>query len=299
LKTLFMDSIVIAAAGGGKTTKIVGQALAASAQRCALITYTQNNVAEITRKFYQSNRSVPLLVEVWSWYSFLLRELARPYQLALTPQRVQGIQWTQKRSTPYTSQADIERFYFDNERNIYSDKIAQFVCACNEASNGAVIRRLEQRFDRIFIDEVQDLAGYDLDLVELILRSRVELILVGDHRQATFRTNNFPKNSAYSGIKIVNKFREWRDAELCDLTYQVETCRCNQQIADIADSFFPEEPRTKSLSQEISCHQGVFVVSSTDVDQYVRKYRPQVLRLDVKTDCLGYQAMNFVQGAYF
>ena len=40
--------------------------------------------------------------------------------------------------------------------------------------------RLEQRFDCIYIDEIQDMAAYDIDLIELILRSKVKLTLVGD-----------------------------------------------------------------------------------------------------------------------
>jgi len=77
------------------------------------------------------------------------------------------------------------------------------------------------------------------------------------------------------------------------LTYEVETHRCNQHIADIADGFFPQEPKTRSLNEKVTGHDGVFVASSADVAAYVEKYHPQVLRLDVKTDCHGYPAMNF------
>ncbi|MCS3891106.1 DNA helicase-2/ATP-dependent DNA helicase PcrA [Bradyrhizobium japonicum USDA 38] len=288
-----MNNAVVSAAGGGKTTKIVAEALGESIKRCALITYTQNNVAEIKGKIYQINRCIPAHVEVWSWYSFLLRELARPYQSSLIGSRIQGIQWTQGRSDRYAKQAEIKRFYFGDRGFIYSDKIAQFVLACNEASGGAVIRRLEERFDTIYVDEFQDLAGYDLDLIELILRSRAQVNLVGDHRQATFRTNNSARNSAYSGIKVIKKVREWEKLKLCNVTYQAETHRCNQGIADIADGFFPWEPKTKSRNGELTGHDGVFAVHSSDVEAYVERFRPQVLRLDVKTDCHGYESMNF------
>ncbi len=288
-----MSDVIIAAAGGGKTTRIVKQALGGRTEKCALVTYTQNNVGEITDKLYGLNRSIPPQIEVRSWYSFLLREMARPYQSTLISGRINGIHWSQKRSDRFAKQTDINRFYFAAERRIYSDKMAQFICACDKASNGAVVRRLEQRFDQIYLDEVQDLAGYDLDLVELILRSNLKMTLVGDHRQSTYRTNNSARNTGYVGVKIRKKFEEWQKMGLCDLTYELETHRCNQSIADLADKFFPEEPKTISLNKATTGHDGVFVICSTDVSAYVAEYRPQVLRLDVKTDCCGYEAMNF------
>jgi len=197
------NEIIIAAAGGGKTTRIAKRALADKSVRSALLTYTQNNVREIERTIYRLNASIPPHIEVWSWYSFLLRELARPYQCFLHDRRIDGIHWVEERSVPYVKQADVSRFYFSGGKLIYSDKLARFICECNKASTGAVIKRLEQRFDRIYIDEIQDMAGYDFDLIELMLRSRVKLTLVGDHRQATFRTNNAAKNSAYLGIRII------------------------------------------------------------------------------------------------
>jgi DNA helicase-2/ATP-dependent DNA helicase PcrA len=41
---LSTNDVIIAAAGGGKTTNIVTRALEAPSERSALVTYTQNNV---------------------------------------------------------------------------------------------------------------------------------------------------------------------------------------------------------------------------------------------------------------
>jgi DNA helicase-2/ATP-dependent DNA helicase PcrA len=127
----------------------------------------------------------------------------------------------------------------------------------------------------------------------LILRSRVKLTLVGDHRQATFRTNNAAKNSAFVGIRIIDKFREWHKAGLGTLSYEQETYRCHQAIADLADAFFPQEPRTVSRNEATTGHDGVFAIQSTSLHDYVNRYRPQVLRLNKLTSCEGYEAMNY------
>lgn len=284
---------IISAAGWGKTTRIVNGALACSAERSVLLTYTDNNIGELKRRFYELNAAIPDHVEVWSWYTFLLREMARPYQRTLFNERIAGIFWIEGRSETFADATKIDRYYFHNSNRIYSDKLARFVWECDQASEGAVIKRLEQRFDRLYIDEIQDMAGWDIELIELLLKSNINITLVGDHRQATFRTNNAAKNGGYGGVKIIKKLREWDKARLCSLTYEIETHRCNQQIADVADGFFPQEPKTKSLNKKATGHDGVFVISSADVAMYVETYQPQVLRLDVRTDCHGYPALNF------
>jgi ATP-dependent DNA helicase UvrD/PcrA len=258
-----------------------------------LLTYTNNNIDELEKRFYELNATVPALVEIWSWYTFLLREMARPYQRSLFNDRIDGIFWIEGRSSTFADATKIDRYYFHESKKIYSDKLARFVWECNWASGGAVIKRLEQRFDRLYIDEIQDMAGWDIEVIELLLNSKIHVTLVGDHRQATFKTNNAAKNNGYGGIKIIEKFREWEKAGLCTLTYEAETHRCNQLIANVADAFFPKEPKTKSLNKKATGHDGVFVIPSEDVAAYVDKYGPQVLRLNVKTDCHGYPAMNF------
>jgi DNA helicase-2/ATP-dependent DNA helicase PcrA len=273
------NEIIIAAAGGGKTTRIVKSALADESVRSALLTYAQNNVQEIKKTIYGLNAAIPPRIEVWPWFSFLLRELARPYRCDLHDTRIDGIHWVEGRSDRYAKQSDVARFYFSGRKLIYSDKLARFILECNKASSGAVIRRLEQRFGRIYIDEIQDMAGYDIDLI--------------DHRQATFRTNNAAKNSAYAGIRIIDKFREWHKADLGRLSYEQETHRCHQTIADLADAFFPQEPRTVSRNETTTGHDGVFAIQSGLLRGYMNRYRPQVLRLDKRTSCGGYEAMNY------
>jgi DNA helicase-2/ATP-dependent DNA helicase PcrA len=288
-----INKAIISAAGGGKTNRIVTGALATDAGRSVLLTYTENNVAEIKRRFHTINSVVPDHVEVSSWYTFLLREMARPYQNALVDRRIERIFWVEGRSSLFADATQIDRYYFFDCGSIYSDKLARFVWECNKASSGAVIARLEQRFDSLYIDEIQDMAGWDIDVLQLFLCSKMRITLVGDHRQATFKTNHAAKNSGTSGANIIKKFQEWERAKLCSMSYELETHRCNQLIADIADSFFPQAPKTVSLNKMLTGHDGVFTVSSSEVDEYVRRFDPKVLRLDITTDCHGHPAMNF------
>jgi DNA helicase II / ATP-dependent DNA helicase PcrA len=288
-----VNEIIVAAAGSGKTTRIVERAISAAGERAALVTYTRNNVREIESRFYEKNKALPGQVEIWPWYTMLLRELARPYRNRLYDRRLDKIVYPEGKSSTYASAANVEKYYFAKPGEIWSDKLGRFVLECNKASDGAVIRRFEKRFDHIYIDEVQDLAGHDLELVELLLKSKITVTLVGDHRQATYRTNNASKNAPYKGIKIIDKFKEWESSGLAKLDYLSETYRCHQSIATFADAFFPMEPQTKSLQDQRTGHDGVFVIPPTDVSHYVMTYSPQVLRLDRRTKCEGYNALNF------
>lgn len=287
------NEVLIAAAGGGKTTHLAARARAHTLGRVALVTYTTNNVQEIKNKFFELHAALPAHVEIWSWYRFLLHEMARPYQRALLDRRIEGLSWVEGRSVPYVPRAKTIPFFLSDGAGIYSDKIARFIIECATETAGAVIARLEDRFHTIFIDEIQDMAGYDLDLLQLILNSKIDLVMVGDHRQATYRTNNAAKNRAYAGANIITKFREWEKAGLLTLSYARETHRCHQLIANLADSFYPASPKTISINQVATGHDGVFLVSARSLPAYVEKYRPQVLRLDRRTLCNGYTAMNF------
>lgn len=287
------NRIVIAAAGGGKTTKIVDEVLAAPNRRSAIITYTRNNVNEIASKFRERGHVVPEHVEIFSWYTFLLREMARPYQNAIIARRIDGIHWVETTPDRFARKDDPKRYYMGGSTSVYSNKLAEFIESCDRETAGAVIQRLEERFDCIYVDEIQDVAGYDIDLIEMMLRSKIDVVLVGDPRQSTYSTNNSARHKKFRGPDIVKKFTEWEKKKLAALEHQVVTHRCNQRIADLADSFYPGHQPTKSTNEKDTGHDGIFFVSSSQVSTYVKSYEPQVLRLRVTTDCFGLPAMNF------
>ncbi len=130
-------------------------------------------------------------------------------------------------------------------------------------------------------------------MLELILRAGIKLSLVGDHRQATFRTNQAKKNAAFAGVGIIKKFQEWDRSGLATLSCEQRTHRCHQDIANLGDSFFPMEVPTQSLNTVITGHDGVFTVPTAQIANYVRQFAPQVLRFNKNTLCGDLVAMNF------
>lgn len=174
---------IIACAGSGKTTKLVTEALADHDRRIAIITYTNNNKREICKRFGECNSGIPKHVDVMTWFEFLLRECARPYQRSkYAEKRIESIWFVNRRSTMYVNETNTAHYYFVNGELIYSDKIAQFVIECEKRSRKALTDRLAQVYGDVFIDEFQDLAGWDLEVVEMLFRSNIRITLVGDPR---------------------------------------------------------------------------------------------------------------------
>lgn len=288
----FNNRIILACAGSGKTTSIVDEACVDNRRRSALVTYTINGAGELSKIAHERHRHVPPSVAVSTWFTFLLRHFIRPYQNSLYVPRVSGIHFNQGQSAQYIPATDVPRHYFSRPGMIYRDKISKFACEVIRKTDGQPIRRFEQIFERLYIDESQDLAGFDLDIVEHLLKSKTELVMVGDHRQATYTTNDAKKNKQYSRAKIVNKFEEWQAAGLCTIEYQSDSRRCVQRICDFADQFYPDSPTTNSLNSNVTGHDGVFVVRTSDIEIYRNRFNPQPLRYNRTYEIAG-KPINF------
>lgn len=272
------DKIILASAGSGKTTDIIGAACADSKSRAALVTYTINGKGEFSNKAYKQFGAIPPHVNISTWYTFLLRHFVRPYQNHLYSPRVAGINFKRGQSARFVKATNVEKFYFSSPGRVYLDKVSQFACAVIEKTDGLPIKRFETIYDRLFIDEAQDLSGYDLNLLEYLLRSNVTITLSGDHRQATYTTNDNAKNKKYARVGIVEKFKEWEKAGLCTITYQAHSNRCIQAICDFADQFHPNFPKTESRNKAVTDHDGVFLVEESRAIAYRKAFNPQPLR---------------------
>lgn len=182
-------------------------------------------------------------------------------------------------------------YFLDKEGNLYRDGVSHFVFEANARTGGAVIARLERMYSHILVDEVQDLVGYDLEVLDLLLGSRIPLLLVGDPRQHTLSTNLGPKNKKFQGAGLADWFA--RRAAVCKLEILDCSYRCNQAICDFADSVFPSMPKTRSVDVGVTGHDGVFEVARTDVADYLKRYPGVVvLRHSKAVDTAGLKAMN-------
>jgi DNA helicase-2/ATP-dependent DNA helicase PcrA len=286
------NKIVFASAGAGKTTEIVTQALSMRPQKVAIATFTLKNVEEIARKIIELNSCLPPEITIYPWYTFVLHEMVRPYQGYVHRERVAGVHFAKGATRTRFPKTDVARYYCDRENQAYSDRLGDFALLCNAASGGRVIRRLNDMYGHLFVDEVQDLAGFDIDVLELLLRSPIGMTCVGDVRQSTYRTSYAAKNKKFCGRGFIVKAEAWKKAGLCDVTFLARSRRCVQPVCDVADLIFSDLPKAVSKNERETGHDGVFAVRSAHVEEYCARYQPQVLRRDRRFG-VGLDAENF------
>jgi len=194
----------------------------------------------------------------------------------------------------FSEETEFEQHYFTKELKIYSDKLSKFVFRCNERTSGNVIDRISRVYPHIFIDEVQDLAGYDLDLLKLLFDCNSNILLVGDPRQGTYSTNSAPKNKQYKKSQIVHFFEDRTINITKDETSLIVNYRCINPICELSNKLFPTMQQTTSGNNETTDHNGIFFVKKQDVEKYLHQYQPLQLRDSKRTNVNEkYRVMNF------
>lgn len=290
------SKVIIAGAGSGKTTFIVEDAVKNDDKSILITTFTQANEQEIRKKIIRYAGCIPAHITIQTWFSFLLQHGVRPYQGCKYNGKITGLFLKSGQSAPGIAETDIKRHYLTSDNKIYSDKVAKFAVKCNEITNGAVIERLISIYDCIYIDEVQDLAGYDLDLLKLLISAEIILTMVGDPRQSTYSTNDGAKNKKYKKAAIVNFF--------CDNTMNIErddttlntNYRCHPNICSLSNKLYPELKEVKSgfkVGREV--HQGIFLVKPSSINEYLAQYEAVQLRDNKRAKGVNdvYRVMNF------
>ena len=289
------NKVIVAAAGSGKTTFIINEALKIKNTNVLITTYTESNAREINKKFYEINGCIPKNIKIQTWFSFLIQHGVKPYQSVIYNGKINGLLLVNKKSglrfynkykAPiYFGENDPEDFYFSKTKLIYSDKLAKFVVEANTITSNKVINRIVKIYPYIFVDEIQDMAGYDLEIIKLLFSSESNILLVGDPRQVTYHTHDEAKYKKYSDGKIIefvhneckNHFFEIDDTTLN------KTYRNNRSICDLANSIYSEFKACECNEQRITGHDGVFFVLKSKVNEYLKRFSPMQLRDTKKT----------------
>jgi len=275
---------LIAAAGSGKTTYIVNEVKENKQDRILLVTYTIANSKKIRDDLETAVGIIPANVEILTWHSFLLHHCIRPFRSIVYDNRIERIDFESKIDNYRIPESNTRGHYFSCYNALYKDRATKFALKCNTLSNNAVIERLEKIYSLIYIDEVQDLAGEDLDLLELLYKSRIRVISVGDIRQAIYYTCNASKNKGNRGSKLLEYFRKLEKKNHLKVLFRDYSYRCKQSICDLSDSLFPNiDEKTTSLNTDQCSHEGIYIVRNNLFDKYMHEFNPVVLRWSVKS----------------
>jgi DNA helicase-2/ATP-dependent DNA helicase PcrA len=175
-------SVILAAAGSGKTSRLV--ACLDEEQRFLIVTYTELNHDNLRRKIIQRFGYVPANITLYTYFRFLHGFCYRPF--LRSEKNTKGVTFNLPPKYPPYKLTD-DRRYMSSTRRLYANRLAKFIEQCNLMS--AVIARIEKYFDVLFVDEVQDFAGHDFNFLIAISAAKVNAIFVGDFFQHTFDTS--------------------------------------------------------------------------------------------------------------
>lgn len=292
------NKLIIAAADSGKTTYLINQALKVKDENVLITTYTEANEEEIRKKF---KGYIPRNITIQTWFSFLLQHGVRPYQSKMNDElherkigfhltdQASGIYQSNGKTYSYGEENNFFQFYFTSKKDlkIHSDKISKFIFECDKKVDGEVINRISRIYPHIFIDEVQDLAGWELEILKLLFNTPSNILLVGDPRQVTYLTHHPKKYSQYKDGKIDEFIKKECKKDICRIDTRTlsKSHRNNKYICDFSSKLFQEyEPCQPCECNECRDYsvdrEGVFLVKNEDVQKFCEKFSPTILRWD-------------------
>lgn len=309
-----VNRLVIASAGAGKSTVIVSESqnLSKNGGSILVLTYTRSNQRELLNKFCRETGCKPSSVVVKGWFSFLIEDMIRPYQSCVFTDRIQGISFNKNgnphlrgkfhipgRKETLEGRCNPKHYLGSEGRKAYTFFVSKLAMKVHKESKGKPVRRLAEMYDAVYIDEVQDLVGWDYEVLKVLAKNNeLDLVCVGDFRQTVYSTHS-AKKSPNNNTEKIQKFTELNmEPEFMDISR-----RCIQQICDFSERVHADLKifnKTVSLVENIprsfENHLGVFVVHPNDVQAYLDIYDPVILRRNRITEeelCKGSRTCNY------
>ena len=302
------NQVVFAAAGHGKTYSLCEKAKAAinaGTKYVLLISYTNEGIHALKREYKKQNCGVlDERVIFKTWYTFLLSEFIKPYQCSLrlkqkhyktenffvVPENyISSIAFYSTEQPPRWFNQNHVQYFLNKNRDVYPDRVSQLAYLCNKHSAERVIVRMEQIYSHIFIDELQDYAGWDLEIIQLLFRSQILITCVGDYKQATYRTNNSLKNKQYRDENILDFFLLLQQRHICTIQYTNTTRRFNSEICQFVNTIYGNTtsnivPDSEVPQTGLPENTGVYIIDYQYLEAYCEYYHPTILRYDKRTN---------------
>lgn len=221
--------LMLAVAGSGKTTYLIS--LLNLEQRFLLVTYTRNNYEHLKRSVVKKFGYFPENIKVLKYFHFVYSFCYKPFCGLVN--RANGISFDlspeQTRYHPGT-----DAFYRTRGGRLYHNRIAHY---CKEQCSAGIKARLDKYYDYLLIDEVQDFAGHDFNLLLSILPDRCNTICVGDFFQHTYDTSldGNVRKSLYKSFAPYIK--EWKKVGVpIDTRSLARTRRCSPEICAFVET---------------------------------------------------------------
>ena len=168
-------------------------------------------------------------------------------------------------------------YYKTKAGRLFSNRIARF---CKNHCADSIKNRLDKYYDFFLIDEIQDIAGHDFNLLLSIIPNKCNILFVGDFFQHTYDTSNDGNvnKNLYNDYK--KYLKHWKNAGVTIDTISLsKTHRCSTEIC----AFISEMGISIESTNETQGH--VFVLDNEqEVDAIVKDDSIPKLFLDNSTN---------------
>ena len=223
--------VVFAVAGSGKSSSIIE--LIEEDSRVLIITYTENNTEHLKNKIIAKLGIIPKGVRIFKYFTFLYSFCVRP--LTGHELSTKGINFNVPLPmSVQRSRKNTRDHYVDRNARLYSGRIAKFLIEFEVIPD--VIERVERFFDMVCIDEVQDFAANDFNLLCALANANMDMRLVGDFFQHTFDTSrdgNTQRSLHDDFGKYCNKFS--KAGYIIDLQSLSHSYRCSPSVCSFVN----------------------------------------------------------------
>jgi superfamily I DNA/RNA helicase len=283
-----MIEIQIAGAGAGKTYGLA-KALIAHTKTCTshkktyALTYTNSATTKIEQEIIKKHGFIPPNLFIQTVHSFLLNEIVYPFSsftlgdvyndasimLVGNPKFKNGL---------FKQLRERKVIHAENVYNICKQIVDETVSKHSNKAKKSKVKRLlvilHNCFEKIFIDEVQDLDGDALRFFEVLGSNGIDVYMIGDPKQAI----KYPKALE----TFVEKVSAEEYANILEINNQ--TRRVPKEILAVSNDFCSEGQQQVSLSEIVG---ELMYIESTDdrYDELIGSYieTKQIVCIDKKT----------------
>jgi len=219
--------IIFAVARSGKTSHIIKNLCLE--KRHLITTYTKTNIHNLRLKIIHKFGFFPENITLLPYFNFLYSFCYRPilaYKL-----NTSGLSYSNPPDFTQTLSRDNDKHYISSSGRLYHSRLGKLLI--RRGATAGIQERLQKFYDHFYIDEVQDFAGNDFDLLKEIVKADINIMLVGDFFQHTYDTSR--DGNIYK--KLHQDIEEYiQEFENMGLKIDMETLnknyRCSPTICD-------------------------------------------------------------------
>ncbi|MCM3412812.1 UvrD-helicase domain-containing protein [Metabacillus litoralis] len=282
MKRKLNNSLIIAAAGSGKTTELVKQIIQKANELpndkyLAVITYTNSATNEILERL-QKKVSIQPNIFVGTIHSFLIKFLIKPYGkvLRLVPNELiitdYEIKVNNSSKNPF-----VEKNMIVNRLSEKGVLTYDYIVTLSKKilENEEVKKRFCNRIRYLFVDEFQDSTNTQFEIFDTLRKGKnSEVILVGDPEQRIMNFRNKPrKRKGSTGAKKVPLHPI--DALQNKKVYSISKLNCNYRSSETIVNFinhFHSSIQQEWANKEITSKNPVMFIPSTKLKTIISDF---------------------------